>query len=336
MARYQITHRTEYLYSSNVSLSRQLLHTHPRQVDWQSIESANLSIEPRPAQRTDRSDIFGNPCTWLEFSQPHQTLVICAEMTVTVNARALPDLDSSPPWQDIVSLCRYRGVPLQQKDQLEALMFRQQSPHVRIKHDFAEYAGNCFPVGRPHLAGANALMQKIHEEFIFDAEATTIGTPLTEVLLNKRGVCQDFAHLMIACLRSLGLPARYISGYLLTQPPPGQPRLIGADASHAWVSVWCPVNGWIDFDPTNCLLPGDQHITLAWGRDFSDISPLRGVIVGGGEHELNVAVTVMPCDSAALVPPAPPVAPAPVNSQSQSQGTDQSQSQGQNQGQSQG
>lgn len=137
-------------------------------------------------------------------------------------------------------------------------------------------------------------MSRIHEEFTFDPEATHVATPLTEVLERKRGVCQDFAHLMLACLRALGIPARYVSGYLLTQPPPGQPRLIGADASHAWISVWCPDAGWTDFDPTNDVVPGTEHITLAWGRDFSDVSPLRGVILGGGDHELDVWVTVTP------------------------------------------
>jgi transglutaminase-like putative cysteine protease len=167
---------------------------------------------------------------------------------------------------------------------------------VHLKRSFVEFSESCFPPGRPLLLGVQALMEKIFNEFTFDAEATQVATPLVEVLEKRRGVCQDFAHLMLACVRSRGLAARYISGYLLTQPPPGQPRLIGADASHAWVSVFCPVLGWVDFDPTNNVQPALEHITLAWGRDFSDVSPLRGVILGGGSHDPEVRVTVMPLE----------------------------------------
>jgi len=294
-ARYRITHQTCYQYDHMVSLSQQLLHVEPRPLDWQRVLSASLHIQPKPAQQHDQQDPFGNPCTRLELTQPHQALVISAEMQIEVLSRPRPGLDASLAWDEVVATCRYAGRP---QPHLEVLPFRQESPHVRIKHEFARYAAGCFPAGRPVLAGARALMEQIHDEFTFDAEATQIGTPLMEVLERRRGVCQDFAHLMIACLRSLGLPARYVSGYLLTQPPPGQPRLIGADASHAWVSVWCPRTGWVDFDPTNRVIPDDQHITLAWGRDFSDVSPLRGVIIGGGSHQLEVEVTVMPLDEA--------------------------------------
>ncbi|MEL0029062.1 MAG: transglutaminase family protein, partial [Perlucidibaca sp.] len=231
----------------------------------------------------------------------HQSLTITAELQIEVLSRPQPDLEISLPWDEVVDTCRYAGRP---QPHLDVLPFRQESPHVRIKHDFARYAADCFPAGRPVLAGARALMEQIHDEFTFDAEATHVGTPLMEVLEQRRGVCQDFAHLMIACLRSLGLPARYVSGYLLTQPPPGQPRLIGADASHAWISVWCPRTGWVDFDPTNRVIPDDQHITLAWGRDFSDVSPLRGVIIGGGSHTLDVEVTVLPLEEVAERPEA--------------------------------
>ncbi len=295
MARYQVTHQTRYQYSQMVSLSQQLLHVEPRALAWQRVLASNLHILPRPTQQHEQHDPFGNPCIRLELAQPHQTLVIAAEMQIEVLSRPQPDLEASTPWQDVMAACRYSG---RAQPHLDMLVFRQESPHVHIKHDFAHYAADCFPPGRPLLAGAQALMEKIHDEFTFDAEATHIGTPLMEVLTSKRGVCQDYAHLMIACLRSLGLPARYVSGYLLTRPPPGQPRLVGADASHAWVSVWCPQIGWVDFDPTNRVIPDCQHITLAWGRDFSDVSPLRGVIIGGGAHTLEVEVTVMPLDEA--------------------------------------
>lgn len=294
MARYHISHRTRYRYSSLVSLSQQLLHVQPRALPWQTLHSSLLVLDPPDAQQLDRIDAFGNPCLSLAFSQPHQHLDILVDMSVSVRPRVAADPDASPSWDEVVAACRYSGRALPGDDWLEALRYRQESPFVRIKHDFADYARACFPAGRPLLRAVLALMAKIHDEFTFDAEATQIGTPLTEVLAEKRGVCQDYAHFMIACLRSLGLPARYVSGYLLTTPPPGQPRLIGADASHAWVSVWCPNAGWVDVDPTNNILPDDQHITLAWGRDFSDVSPLRGVIVGGGAHELSVEVTVLP------------------------------------------
>ena len=179
---------------------------------------------------------------------------------------------------------------------IEACRYRFESPYVHLKKTFVEFSESCFPPGQPLLLGVQALMEKIFSEFTFDAEATQVATPLVEVLERRRGVCQDFAHLMLACLRSRGLAARYISGYLLTQPPPGQPRLIGADASHAWVSVFCPRSGWVDFDPTNNVQPALEHITLAWGRDFSDVSPLRGVILGGGSHDPEVRVTVMPLE----------------------------------------
>ena len=204
-------------------------------------------------------------------------------------------LASSPPWEEVRDSLAYGATPVL----IEPNCFLFESPYVRVKHEFSAYAGPCFTPQRPLLEAVQALMSLIYTEFEFDPEATTVATPVLQILEEKRGVCQDFAHLMLSCLRSLGLAARYVSGYLLTQPPPGKPRLVGADASHAWISVYCPslVGGiWVDFDPTNNLLPDTQHITLAWGRDFGDVSPLRGVILGGDEHELDVAVTVTPCE----------------------------------------
>lgn len=300
-ARYRISHHTQYDYQLPVSLSQQLLHLQPRLLPWQQIHAADIHCTPAPQQRSADVDAFGNPALWLDIRQPHQQLLLSAELDISVMPRTLPDLERSPNWQDVAERCRFRGVALSHPQQLDALAFRQESPHVRIKHDFARFAAPCFGKDTSLLAGANALMLKIYSEFEFDSDATDVGTPLMSVLAQRRGVCQDFAHLMIACLRSLGLPARYVSGYLLTEPPPGQPRLIGADASHAWVSVWCPQHGWVDFDPTNGVLPDQQHITLAWGRDFSDVSPMRGVIIGGGEHTVEVSVTVMPVDSASTV-----------------------------------
>lgn len=179
---------------------------------------------------------------------------------------------------------------------LDAYQFAFDSPHVALDDDAHAYATASFPPGRPILDGVADLTRRIHAEFAYDPSATTVATPVGDVLRQRRGVCQDFAHLEIACLRTLGLAARYVSGYILTTPPPGAPRLVGADASHAWLAVWVGDEGWIDVDPTNDQLPRDQHVTVAWGRDYGDVSPLRGVVLGGGEHRMTVAVDVTPLD----------------------------------------
>ena len=296
--RYRVLHETRYDYGSPVSLSQQQLHLSPRILDWQLVEEQRIDIEPVPTWRRDGRDPFGNPVTWVAFHAPHEMLFIRSVMTVAVMPHRPKDLEKSLPWEALRDRLAYDSTDPLPAD-LDATRFLFESPHVRVKHELADYAADCFPPGRPVLVGAQALMAKIFREFTFDPEATTVSTPVLEVLENKRGVCQDFAHLMIACLRALGLAARYVSGYLLTRPPPGKPRLIGADASHAWVSVYAPgadkeMGDWVDFDPTNDLLPDTEHIILAVGHDFSDISPLRGIILGGGGTEPEVAVTVVP------------------------------------------
>ncbi|QID18090.1 transglutaminase family protein [Nitrogeniibacter mangrovi] len=298
MARYHILHETNYDYGGAVSLSHQVLHLVPRPSDWQTCLRYELSIDPEPSWRRAGQDAFGNSVEWLGFYQPHPALNVRAEMEVEVRPRGAIDLAESLPWDELARRLIYQGGVAPRADDLAAKRFLFESPNVRVKNELRAYALDCFPPGRALLEGAAALMAKIFDEFTFDAEATSIATPVLEVLANKRGVCQDFAHLMIACLRALGLPARYMSGYLLTHPPPGQPRMIGADASHAWVSVYAPDTalGWVEFDPTNNLQPDTQHITIGWGRDFNDVSPLRGIILGGGGHEPEVAVTVTPLD----------------------------------------
>lgn len=292
-AHYQILHDTHYRYSAPVSLAQQLAHLWPRECAWQRCHQRQLEVGPQPCQRRDALDVHGNPLTRLVFERPHDELKVSARLQVEVLARPALTLEDSPPWERACALLTYSGRPLP-APLLEAARFRFESPYVRLKQAFVDYAEDCFPAGRPLLLSVRALMQKIFTEFTFDAAATQVATPLLQVLEERRGVCQDFAHLMLACLRSRGLSARYVSGYLLTQPPPGQPRLIGADASHAWISVYCPRQGWVDFDPTNNVLPALEHITLAWGRDFADVSPLRGVILGGGSHDPEVEVTVLP------------------------------------------
>jgi len=299
--RYHVLHETRYDYGSPVSLSQQQLHLSPRVLAWQQVEEQCVGIEPTPSWRRDGLDAFGNPVSWVAFHAPHDSLLIRSVMTIAVEPHLPGELDDSPPWEAVRDRLAYDATDPQAED-LDATRFLFESPHVRIKHELVDYAADCFPPGQPLLLGVQALMAKIFTEFTFDPEATTVSTPVLEVLENKRGVCQDFAHLMIACLRALGLAARYVSGYLLTRPPPGKPRLIGADASHAWVSVYVPGStcGWVDFDPTNNLLPDTEHITLSFGRDFSDISPLRGIILGGGGAEPEVAVTVFPIDEEEL------------------------------------
>ena len=297
--RYHVLHETTYEYGSPISLSQQQLHLSPRFLPWQQVFEQRIDIAPAPTWRRDGLDAFGNPVSWISFHAPHDSLRIRSAMTIAVlpHPTDAATLAASLAWDVLRERLAYDAqAPL--VEDLEATRFLFESPHVRVKHELAQYAADCFPPGTPVLVGAQALMAKIFAEFEFDPEATTVSTPVLEVLENKRGVCQDFAHLMIACLRALGLAARYVSGYLLTRPPPGKPRLIGADASHAWVSVYAPGTGddWVDFDPTNNLLPDTEHITLAIGRDFSDISPLRGIILGGGSAEPEVAVTVVPLD----------------------------------------
>lgn len=294
---YKILHDTHYHYASTVSLAQQLAHLWPRECLWQKCHHRALEVLPEPTHRSDSLDAFGNPLTRLAFERPHDALFVAARLEVEVFPRPIIDLRQSPPWEEVCSALSYSGKPPGAR-LLEAAHYRFESPYVHIKQVFNEFAEDCFKANRPLLLAAQALMEKIFEEFTFDASATQVATPLVQVLEKRRGVCQDFAHLMLTCLRSRGLAARYVSGYLLTQPPPGQPRLIGADASHAWVSVFCPHHGWVDFDPTNNIRPNLEHVTLAWGRDFADVSPLRGVILGGGSHDPEVQVTVMPLEEA--------------------------------------
>ncbi|HSK39103.1 MAG TPA: transglutaminase family protein [Arenibaculum sp.] len=286
--RYRVRHRTHYAYMGDVTLSHHLLHLGPRMHPLQRVHAAEIVVEPAPAVRTAWTDFFGNPATYIEIEQPHRELLIEATVDLTVTGRAGTDPDRTPDWEDVRdTVAGMAGEPAR---------FAFESVLVRGSDDLAAFARPCFPAGRPVAAAATELMARIHESFAFDPVATTVATPLGEVLASRRGVCQDFAHLAVGCLRSLGLPVRYVSGYLRTLPPPGQPRLVGIDASHAWFSVWCGHDaGWLDLDPTNGREAGTDHVTLAWGRDYDDVSPVRGVIVGGGaDHSLSVEVDVEP------------------------------------------
>lgn len=289
-ARYRIEHETHYVYTSGVSTSQHLAWLTPRELPWQQVSSQTLSVTPAPAQATHRVDYFGNGVDQFTLLTPHDELHVSSRSRVEVSARPLAPGDGGPPWEQVATaLSHHPGRPLHEADE-----FRSASPYIVLAPELAAFARISFTPGRGLVAAALDLIHRVHEGFRFDPLATTIATPVTRVLAERHGVCQDFAHLAIACLRSIGLSARYVSGYLLTDPPPGQPRLIGADASHAWLSIHCPGHGWIDLDPTNDVVAGLRHVTLAWGRDYGDVTPLRGVILGGSEHALRVGVSVVP------------------------------------------
>ena len=291
--RYQVRHQTVYAYGSDVAHAHHLLHLAPRTTETQTCEEFALELLPQPATRGTHVDAFGNSVTSLELDRPHDRLQVTARTLVQVRPRERPDPAASRPWEQVAEGLAYAPRPIE-PTWLEAARFRTQSPYVPIKSIIAKYAAPCFSPGAPLLSAAAALMQKIFSEFTYSPGETQIGTPLLEVLAKRRGVCQDYAHLMIACLRAHGLAARYVSGYLRTQPAAGQGGLVGADASHAWVAVFAPPFGWVELDPTNNLWVAQDHVLLAWGRDFGDVSPLRGVILGGGAHTLEVAVEVRP------------------------------------------
>jgi transglutaminase-like putative cysteine protease len=288
---YDLNHTTTYDYTGSVSLSHHLLRLHPRSLPYQKPLMTKLEIDPVPGFTQTHTDYFGNQIAFVTMDGSHKSLVITSCSQVEVWPRSfIPRADETPSWESIRDL---RGGE-KPSDSLEAREFIYPSPLVKRLPESAAYALPSFTANRPVLEAVLDLTARIHRDFKFDPKATTIATPLEEFMKKRRGVCQDFAHLEIACLRSVGIPARYVSGYLETDPPPGKPRLAGADASHAWVSFYCPGAGWIDVDPTNNLLPSNRHITVAWGRDYLDVSPIRGVILGSGEHTLKVSVDVIP------------------------------------------
>jgi transglutaminase-like putative cysteine protease len=287
---YRVVHRTTYDYQDPVSVSHHLVRLTPRNLPRQVCTATELSIVPSPAVTATGEDYFGNTQTFFTLQEPHNCLIVEARSTLEVHALKRPDFFASPPWETVVDSL----VSDHSEDSLDAYQFVFSSERVEASRAFADYARQSFPLGRPLLEAISDLTRQIHRDFSFDKKATEVTTSVEAFFQKRRGVCQDFAHLEIACLRSLHLPARYVSGYLRTQPPSGIPRLVGADASHAWCSAWCPGAGWSDFDPTNNCIPEDGHITVAWGRDYSDVSPIHGVLLGGAKHTLDVGVDVVP------------------------------------------
>jgi len=312
--RLLITHETVYDYTPVVETAQHMAYLTPRRTDSQQLINHQLSITPEPAQRRVATDVFGNTRSFFSLQQPHRQLRVVATSEVQTCAGRLPE--NLIDWEGTRERFRYRAGNAY--DPANEFVFA--SAMAPQQAEFAAYARASFSPGQSLLLGALDLMHRIHRDFTYESQSTEVNTPAVEALAQRKGVCQDFAHIFIACLRSMGLAARYVSGYLLTAPPPGMVKLRGSDASHAWGAVYLPGSGWVDMDPTNdragAPSPGEDYVTLAIGRDFSDVSPMRGVIHGGANHTLRVGVTVEPVTDSVVA-----------SSASQSQGSSQSQGQ---------
>jgi transglutaminase-like putative cysteine protease len=291
---YSVSHRTTYRYGEAVSISHHMLHLLPRTAGNQICHRTALFVNPTPTVSASTGDYFGNRVNFLTIQMQHVNLTIHSKSVVELNPAVRPVAHSTPPWETVRNQLPYDN----SAEGIDALQYVFSSPFTFAVSDLAAYAAQSFQPGRATLDGALDLTARIFREFKYDSTATTVSTPVDTVVKGRRGVCQDFAHLEIACLRALGLAARYVSGYLLTWPAPGQQKMIGSDASHAWLSIWIPGHGWLDLDPTNNLMPSTEHITIGWGRDYGDVSPINGVIIGGGAHDVTVAVDVSPVDLA--------------------------------------
>jgi transglutaminase-like putative cysteine protease len=290
---YDIRHKTTFTYEEVVSVSHHVLHLAPRAHRRQRCLETHTLIDPTPSIDSRGEDYFGNPVQYLTVQEPHERLIVEASSRVEIKTMSSPQLAASPAWEDVrtqVQSIAPSGVT--------PFEFCFDSPYATANDDVRDYAAVSLRPRRPILEAVMDLTGRIYREFEYRGGVSDVSTPVREVLLMRKGVCQDFAHLQITCLRSFGLPARYVSGYLLTRPPAGKEKLVGADASHAWVSVWAgTVDGWIDFDPTNDLMPANEHITVGWGRDYGDVSPINGFILGGGSHQVAVSVDVTPVAS---------------------------------------
>lgn len=291
--RYRITHTTKYAYSEAVPICQNKVHLHPRTDNFQSCHGYRLIILPVPTRVETQTDYFGNEVEYFSLLDSHHGLSV----TATSEIERIPNdtewnLAQTPAWESIASGVHSKPPHMSSNDCFYAF----DSDLAFSSGPFAEYARVSFIAGRPIGEAAFDLTNRIYQDFQYDPRATTVSTPVSDVFEQRAGVCQDFAHLQISCLRSLGLPSRYVSGYLRTVPPEGKPRLVGADQSHAWLSVYCGRQGWIDFDPTNKMIPSTDHITLAHGRDYNDVCPIQGVFIGGGEQSMSVSVDVLPLE----------------------------------------
>lgn len=295
--RYRVSHETVYKYTAAVDVSRQIAHLAPREISWQKVLSHRLVVTPDPAERSEGIDYFGNPYASLMVDIPHDALVVRAESEVIVQPHSPAPGADSPPWESALAAPGVWG----RATKLDVEQYRVPSPAVPVLASARDYARLSFTDKRPWLEAMLELTQRIRREFKYDTRATNVSTSVEEVLELKRGVCQDFAHLMLSCLRSLGIPARYVSGYVLNRRKDGKDSNAGADASHAWIAGHCPAHGWVAFDPTNGKIADTEFVTLGWGREYHDVSPLRGVVRGAADQQLAVAVSVVPVENAANV-----------------------------------
>ena len=289
--KYRVHHTTRYRYGSGVALASHMLHLRPRPLPFQQVRETTLIPQPGPARVSEGHDHFGNRVTWMFMEALHESFAVSAESVVDVQFPAAPEAKTTLPWEQVAALAAQGGA------HAGAAEFLFASPMCASEPGARDYVQVSFPAGRPVMEGVVDLLDRMARDFSFRAGVTTLATPIAKVLASREGVCQDFSHLMISGLRGVGLPARYVSGYIRTRPPPGQLRRRGSDQSHAWVSVWMgPEHGWLDVDPTNRLVVTNEHVVLGWGRDFGDVSPMRGMILGGGSHTLEVTVDLEPVE----------------------------------------
>ncbi len=291
---YRVRHSTRYAYGNTVDLAAHLLHLRPRALPGQRVISAEITTTPAASRRRNALDHFGNHVTWLFLDQPHASFEVVGEAVVEVGFPAPPPAAATPPWEAVADLARAGG-----RAAWQAAEFTFDSPMVPVEPAAGAYAAPSFSARRPVLEGLLDLNARIRREFAYRPGTTSLATPVAEVLERRQGVCQDFSHVMISALRALGLPARYVSGYIRTLPPastpPGTPRRRGIDQSHAWVGCWLgPEHGWVDLDPTNGVVVREEHLVVGWGRDYADVSPVSGVVLGGGDHSLAIAVDLDP------------------------------------------
>lgn len=287
---YSVRHTTIYTYAEPVSLCQNEVHLTPRQTPFQTCHGFELDVSPQPMLIRSRIDSFGNQVWYFSLEEPHNELRVSARSRVNVMPHEVPAPQNTPPWESVRDQFAMAETP-----ELRVIsQFRFESPYIQQLDATREYALTSFTPGRAILDAALDLTARIFRDFEYAPTTTSVSTPTREVMTQRRGVCQDFAHLQITSLRSLGLAARYVSGYLVTAPPPGKPKLVGADASHAWLSIFCPGHGWIDLDPTNNVIPQERHVTIGWGRDYGDVCPIQGVLTGGGPQILSVSVDVAP------------------------------------------
>ncbi|SHJ67184.1 Transglutaminase-like enzyme, putative cysteine protease [Rubritalea squalenifaciens DSM 18772] len=292
--RFHIQHTTRYDYDDHVSDSHHIARLSPLESASQELLLHELKISPTPDVYTTFIDYFGNLTAYFSLATPHKSLVVDSISEVEISRRSSSLLDLSPTWEEVrdkISLANHAN-------DRAASEFVYASPLCPLNKQLADYALQSFHAGTHIVEGVTDLTERIFKDFQFDRSASSVTTPVMETYHRRAGVCQDFAHFQISCLRSIGLPARYVSGYLRTEPPPGKTRLIGADASHAWISIYIPQHGWMEFDATNNLKPSYNHIRVAYGRDYHDICPVRGTVYGGGRQKLSIGVTVTPLDEA--------------------------------------